>query len=389
MRFAGLVTILLFGLSCGTPRANCTPANCNGCCDSNGMCVPGISNSNCGKGGMACASCGGGTCSDGMCMGGAGGGSGGSTGVGGGSSGVGGGSSGVGGGTSGSGGGTSGSGGGMSGSGGGMSGSGGGNNPAVCGAGATADHLLINEVSVTPTEEEFVEIYNPTAAAIDLTQYFLYGATFVAPDGGTSCHYRDIVTGAQCGGAFNDFSLQFPAGAMIGPGVVQTIAMSGAADYCRDVAPCDGGVFPTYEVRLTGNADFANVPDMRGFADVDGGANTGLLTNASEDLVLFRWDGVAATVKDVDYVIWGTNLQVRTDKTGISSYVADTPVASQRPLAGTAALTTSWQRLCTNEGAETKSAGNGLTFHDETSEPLDTTWTLTAKTPGRRSVGEP
>jgi hypothetical protein len=261
-------------------------------------------------------------------------------------------------------------------------------NPPGCGAAARADHLLINEISVTPTEGEFIELYNPTGAAIDLSQYWLYNATFVSLDGGPSCHYRDIVTGAQCGGAFFDFSLQFPAGASIGPGGIQVIAVSGAADYCANVAPCDGGVFPNYEIVLTGNSDFGNVANMRGNADVDGGAGTGLLTNASEDLVLFQWDGVAPRVRDVDYVVWGTNLQVRTDKTGIGTYAPDTAVASQRPLAGTAALTTSWQRLCTNEGAETRTGGNGITSHNETSEPLDTSWTLQTKTPRALTSGE-
>jgi hypothetical protein len=166
------------------------------------------------------------------------------------------------------------------------------------------------------------------------------------------------------------------------------IAVAGAPDYCANVAPCDGGVFPTYEIVLTGNPDLGNVPNMRGVADVDGGATTGLLTNNSEDLVLFQWDGVASRVRDVDYLVWGTSLQVRTDKTGIGAYAPDTPVANQRSLTGTAAATTSWQRLCANEGTETRTGGNGLGGHDETSEPLDVTWTLGTKTPGVLTAGE-
>ena len=34
------------------------------------------------------------------------------------------------------------------------------------------DHLLISEFVVTPTAGEFIEIYNPTASAVDLTNYY-------------------------------------------------------------------------------------------------------------------------------------------------------------------------------------------------------------------------
>ena len=49
--------------------------------------------------------------------------------------------------------------------------------PAV----AADDHLLMTEIVVTPTEGEFVEIHNPTASAIDLTDYYFTDATFAWP----------------------------------------------------------------------------------------------------------------------------------------------------------------------------------------------------------------
>src|SRR5437870_5090318 len=39
--------------------------------------------------------------------------------------------------------------------------------------GTSGDHVLISEISVTPAAAEFIEIYNPTAAAVDLTNYYL------------------------------------------------------------------------------------------------------------------------------------------------------------------------------------------------------------------------
>ncbi|MBE2249562.1 MAG: hypothetical protein IAE78_08425 [Myxococcus sp.] len=121
---------LLVGLSLGavlsftqcSPVSMCSPANCLGCCDGNGRCAAGTTNTGCGKDGVVCVACAAGqTCMSQVCSvvinntgGGA---SGGTSGTGGGASG---GTSGTGGGASG---GTSGTGGGASG---GTSGTGGG-----------------------------------------------------------------------------------------------------------------------------------------------------------------------------------------------------------------------------------------------------------------------
>jgi hypothetical protein len=113
----------------------------------------------------------------------------------------------------------------------------------------------------------------------------------------------------------------------------------------------------------------------------------GFLTNSSEDLILYQWDGASGAVLDVDYFIWGSNASVRTDKTGVSGFAADTPVASQRPITASAAVGTSYQRACYNETTETSSGGNGVTGHDETSEDLGANFVVAppsfgVKTPG-------
>lgn len=41
------------------------------------------------------------------------------------------------------------------------------------------DRLLLSELVVTPTSGEFIEIYNPASAAVDLTDYHLKDATFL------------------------------------------------------------------------------------------------------------------------------------------------------------------------------------------------------------------
>jgi hypothetical protein len=106
------------------------------------------------------------------------------------------------------------------------------------------------------------------------------------------------------------------------------------------------------------------------------GANDGaLLSNDREMVVLFTWDGAATTVKDVDYVTWGTNFDnnSRADKTGVAGYQADTARNAQKPaslvLTDGGVGNVSIER-CGIDNGETLSGGNGITGHDETSEDL-------------------
>ncbi len=58
--------------------------------------------------------------------------------------------------------------------------------------------LLLSEVTVTPTDGEFIEIYNPGSLAIDLSDVYLTDATFA----GGSTYYYNIVTGSNGGRRF-------------------------------------------------------------------------------------------------------------------------------------------------------------------------------------------
>ncbi|PJF33951.1 MAG: hypothetical protein CUN57_00810, partial [Phototrophicales bacterium] len=116
------------------------------------------------------------------------------------------------------------------------------------------DHLLITEFAVTPTSGEFIEIYNPTADSIDLTDYYITDATFAG--GGT--FYYQIVEGGGGGGDFFDFNARFPEGAKIGPGEYQTIAIAGDEAFFNTY-----NVLPTYELYEDSTAFANDVPDMR------------------------------------------------------------------------------------------------------------------------------
>jgi hypothetical protein len=228
-------------------------------------------------------------------------------------------------------------------------------------------HLLLSEICVQPAGHEFIEIHNPTAGAIDLTDVYLWDAT-------ANDTYYWLVASLDSVGQY-DFALRFPAGASIEPGAYLTISLSPAADF---------------ETNFGQPADFAGHGDGSGgtqnmepaFAGGLGGSAG--LSNGGEVVVLFAWDGASDLVADLDYLVWGDQNEAsdKTDVTvGGSTYLPDTPVAEQDALAGHD-NEESMQRVDASEGAEIKTGGNGLTGHDETSEDVSTTWTIAAPTPG-------
>jgi len=252
-----------------------------------------------------------------------------------------------------------------------------------------ADHLLISEVVVTPTAGEFVEIFNPTDSAIDLSDVYLTDATYA----GGGQYYYNIVTGnlgIAGGGGFGDFHARFPDGAAIASHEYQTVAITGSdgffAEYAAD---------PTYELYEDG-ASPDGIPDMR--EALPGSINgQGGLTNGGEVVILYHWDGATDLVQDLDYVLWGDKAEA-VDKTGVAidgpdpdtvatTYFNDTAIASQDVTSVASHLIgDSYTRVDKNEGTETMAAGNGTTGNDETSENLSTTFADLAVTPNGGSL---
>ncbi len=252
---------------------------------------------------------------------------------------------------------------------------------AGCAPTVSVPQLLLNEVVVTPTGGEFVEIYNPNGTAVDLSNVYLTDATFA----GGSVYYYNIVTGGGGGGGFADFNARFPDGASIGPGEYQTVALAGSMGFFATY-----GVDPTYELF---EDDLApdSIADMR--EATPGSINgQGGLSNGGEVAILYYWDGISDLVTDLDYFIWGDTAEA-VDKSGVSidgpdadsdtsTYQNDTAIVAQVLVAtGSHTFGTSWQRDDVNEGAEIKSGGNGADGHDETSEDLNNTWCENAPTP--------
>ena len=223
------------------------------------------------------------------------------------------------------------------------------------------NHLLISELVVTPTAGEFVEIFNPSATTVDLSDFYLTDATYAFDN----TYYYNIVLGSNAGGGeFGDFHARFPQGATIQPNEAQTIALNGTGFITTF------GIIPTYELY---NTD-ASIPDM--LEALPGSINNqGGLTNNGEVVILYYWDGQSDLVSDIDYVVWGDKDEA-VDKTGVtiggSTYLDDTAIAQQISVSSSDphSVGESTQRLTIQENGEISSNGNGITGHDETSENL-------------------
>jgi hypothetical protein len=246
---------------------------------------------------------------------------------------------------------------------------------------ADADHLILSEVVIRANRagSPFIEIVNPTAGAIDMSAVYLTdGAT--AP----STFYYNITLADPAaanpgGGNGGDFHGRFPDGYTLAAGDTLVVSVNGSADYQAAYGKLPD--FELFEDALTPD----DVPELVEVfpgsinAGLGGGTNVPALSEVAESLILYTWDGASDLVQDLDYLTWGTNTSVRIDKTGVTigagTYLADTPIASQVPVAAAAHNDgDSFMRVSADEGTETLTGGNGLTGHDETSENLNATW---------------
>lgn len=231
-------------------------------------------------------------------------------------------------------------------------------------------HLVISEVVAQPTPGEFVEIYNPTGTTVDLSNYYL----------SDNALYHGIAAGQPfnpvLATAGTDFLARFPAGTTLAPDAVLVVATG--TGFETTYSRCPDFILAATAFTCTNGTAAAMLSPTNG-----GIGNTVGLSNNREMLVLFSWDGTAATVKDVDYVTWGASFdaETRADKTAVSGYAADTAAANQTPTL-VPGVSQSLTR-CTVEGAEPATGGNGLTGHDETGEDLANAFVVeTSPSPG-------
>lgn len=231
-------------------------------------------------------------------------------------------------------------------------------------------HLLITEVALTPTDQEFIEIFNPGDDPVDLSDYYL----------------SDVRVYAQLPGAFGgttgapaidvnqaDFIARFPDQASIGPGEVRVIAMK-----------FDTFTIGTANYGITGALQASE--QMRDPSTTQLISNNPTLTSNGEGIVLFTWDRLSDLVKDIDMVHAGVpsggNLFTAKTSTLVDGPDADASPNSYRTDMLTLGNTgdkhdagDSQKRIALEDGAELQNMlGNGLLGHDETSENLAMTW---------------
>jgi hypothetical protein len=228
-------------------------------------------------------------------------------------------------------------------------------------------HLLLTEVALSPDAGEFVEIYNPTGATVDLAHYYLsnYGDYWRYPVGGQ----------AEPG---SHWIVQFPTAATLADGGVVTIATSSAVMFNATY-----GIDPTYSI-----ADGTMLPTALS------AVGQPRLTDTGAFVALFNWDGSAGIVHDVDIMVVGMPSATNTldcggtcNKSGVTqvgmTYATDADTIAAQTATPTTG--TSTKRILAETTHETQmGTGNGLTGHDETSEATNVTWdsTFTAPTPG-------
>jgi hypothetical protein len=233
----------------------------------------------------------------------------------------------------------------------------------------TGSKLILTEVVLAPSTSEFIEIANPTGAAVNLSNYYLSdsGAYFRTPTGTASVDSTDFI-------------VKFPAGASIPANGVITVALDTAGAFTTAY-----GVAPTFALPTMTPVASSGVPS---------------LTNGGEIVVLFSWDGASDTVRDVDIMLAGaaTVGNAFVDKSGIAvdgpdadmvgtAYKPDARTLS--PQATSPAAGKSTKRTAKETGFQSGSTGNGVTGADETSENTAMTWdtAYSVPTPGTVPTG--
>jgi hypothetical protein len=240
------------------------------------------------------------------------------------------------------------------------------------------DHILLSEIKIEGSDTEFIEIWNPTSRAIDLSNYYL---TDIGDYWKWPAAVRPMVISS-------DFVVRFPAGATIA--ARQVIAVSMDMTLFSDAY----GIAATYSVDVATGA--------QAFRDrtVSGIVGEASLTDGGEIVILFYWDGMSDLVKDVDIALAGKTAasgnSLKT-KEAVDGPDADAIPSSYQPdngqlgggMSELAGESLSFKRRTLEVGSESQlGSGNGITGDDETSEALKSTWDgdlaspLTAPTPG-------
>ncbi|MDF1561999.1 MAG: carboxypeptidase regulatory-like domain-containing protein [Deltaproteobacteria bacterium] len=226
---------------------------------------------------------------------------------------------------------------------------------------------LLTELSLD-SAAPFVELHNPSPAPLSLSGIHL-------GDDGAYLDLGASPTAATPG----DFLVRFPAGAALAPGAFASVAFIDAATFSTVHGVAPDFVFSSLPASFTGSIDASAALELVG-----------------ESFFLFLWQPGDELVVDLDLLVWGAPAagDEAPDKSGhtvgASTYGTDAMGVNTTP----APADTTIERIDFLESGEARDpAANGVTEpggerHDETSEPLDTTWqAAAAPTPGAPPPG--
>jgi len=294
-----------------------------------------------------------------------------------------------------------------------------------------ANHLLISEAGIyarsgfsnAPISAEYTEIYNPTAAAISLDNYYLsdYNLYFNLPSIVSKQASNTLANGS-------DFMLQFPPGFTIPSGGTVVVTCNGTsftqAYMDNDInnfknQPGHPQLFeiwnsnPDIPDMYNYNLDSADYhlprPDGDTSVIADNASNMSH-TDAGENIILFYWDGASSLVKDVDMVeylpegvTWaGGDANAIANKSNFgeqgpppvlpASYAVDAGNPDILDIKYVAGNVGHIERRSILEPGETHTGGNGITGDDESMELGNLTWVMmrgepTNSSPGVTSLG--
>ena len=139
----------------------------------------------------------------------------------------------------------------------------------------TATKLLLTEICVKGTAEEFVEIANPSDEDVDLSDYYLCDSIYAS---GSQFYWRiaegNPSQGSVGGGAYTDLHSRFPDGYTIAAGDTIVVSVGGSAAFSASF-----GFIPDLELFEDDAAPDA-VPDMRWvFGDAENNSIINLFKN--------------------------------------------------------------------------------------------------------------
>ena len=230
---------------------------------------------------------------------------------------------------------------------------------------SSSDHLVFSRISITPTEAEFVSIYNPTESSVDLSNYYITDSNI------DENLYYNLPSGenywsSDVGQTTSDFLARFPE---------VTIASNDSLILSFQ----QSSVFNSYYNFEPDLSIYEDMIDLGGTISCSWSENCPdnfeLLHDNEEVLILFYWEENSSEVKDVDYFLWGGDNHA-INKTGILNYLDDTPIEDQE-FQFSHGIDSTYIRIDLSEGEENQSGiGNGINGDDETSENLLGTWNI-------------